>query len=188
MLQYFPKAIGHALYGIRAGTEKLLVNSAEVAAPDCITVDSAAFGDGAGIPLRYAADGEGLSPPLRWRGTPPTTACVALLIEDADSPTPKPLVHALASLLPHDGEILEGDLPNPARPGRIRLGRNSYFKHSYLPPDPPPGHGPHRYAFQIFALRQAPPNSESMGRSALAAWLRGRVIGKGFLIGTYERR
>ena len=32
------------------------------------------------------------------------------------------------------------------------LGRNSFLQTAYLPPDPPTGHGPHLYAFQIFAL------------------------------------
>jgi phosphatidylethanolamine-binding protein (PEBP) family uncharacterized protein len=34
----------------------------------------------------------------------------------------------------------------------MRTGRNSFLQTAYLPPDPPTGHEPHLYAFQIFAL------------------------------------
>jgi phosphatidylethanolamine-binding protein (PEBP) family uncharacterized protein len=45
-------------------------------------------------------------------------------------------------------------VPRSPKSKRIQQGHNSYFTHRYLPPDPPPGHGPHRYAFQIFALSE----------------------------------
>ncbi len=60
-----------------------------------IEVASLAFADHAPIPARYTADGDGLSPPLAWRALPPEASAVVLLVEDADSPTPNPLVHAI---------------------------------------------------------------------------------------------
>jgi len=102
-------------------------------------------------------------------------------------------VHAILSELPAaDGGLAEGELPGPSdEPGTgqksFGLGRNSYLKCAWLPLDPPRGHGPHRYAFQLFALDEVPQFERTPGRSAVVAALRGHVIAKGLLIGTYER-
>ncbi|MEO7338654.1 MAG: YbhB/YbcL family Raf kinase inhibitor-like protein, partial [Caldimonas sp.] len=56
------------------------------------------------------------------------------------------------------------------------------------PPDPPPGHGVHHYAFQVFALdASAPPFSDTPGRDEVLEALRDHAIASGCLIGTYER-
>jgi hypothetical protein len=57
----------------------------------------------------------------------------------------------------------------------------------WLPPDPPPGYGVHRYAFQVFALAAGEPLSKSPGRREVSAAIRERAIAKGCLIGTYQR-
>jgi phosphatidylethanolamine-binding protein (PEBP) family uncharacterized protein len=59
--------------------------------------------------------------------------------------------------------------------------------HGYLAPDPPPAHGRHRYAFEVFALNEAPLAPEKFGRGDLADWMEDKVVAKGCLIGTYER-
>lgn len=146
-------------------------------------VESPAFGDGQSIPPRYTADGEGVSPELAWRGVPPQARCVALMIEDPDAPMQQPLVHAIAPRLPREGALAAGALSGDG----VATGRNSYLKHGYLPPDPPTGHGPHRYAFEMFALSADPPEVERMGRGEFVDWIRAHVLAKGCLIGTYER-
>lgn len=182
MLQYLPKAVGTLLQNVRAGDEKLLIHAEELDAPMAIKVASPAFADAQQIPRRYTADGEGLSPPLRWSGTPPGTQCVALVIEDADAPTWQPLVHLLAPCLPAEGELQEGAL------SRVNAtGLNSFLMHGYVPPDPPPAHGVHRYAFELFALAESPDKPDLYGRGDLIHWMRGKVLGKGYLIGIYER-
>ena len=79
---------------------------------------------------------------------------MVLIVEDADAPLPQPLVHAIVvDLKPGDGALAERALESPDHAGTgCRTGRNSYLQTSWLPPDPPPGHGVHRYAFQLFAL------------------------------------
>jgi len=181
MLENIPKSVGEAMKSARAGTEKLTINVID--APMTIDIKSAAFGDVQPIPPRYTADGEGLSPELTWRGVPEQTRCVALIVEDPDAPMPQPLVHAIVPLLPREGALAAGELGGDG----IKTGRNSYLQHGYLAPDPPTGHGPHRYVFEMFALSEAPQEVESMGRSEFVDWVRPRVLAKGCLIGTYER-
>jgi Raf kinase inhibitor-like YbhB/YbcL family protein len=190
MLEKLPSGFGHALKALRSGPEKLLANDRAVTgAAAALSVTSPAFAEGGAIPTRYTADGEKLSPPLAWSDVPGGTAAIVLVVEDADSPTPHPLVHAIVhDLKPGERRLDEGALPGPAGPGEARaMGRNSFLGAAYLPPDPPPGHGPHRYAFQVFALDTRPHLGASPGRRELIDALRGHVLAKGGLIGTYER-
>ena len=190
MLEKIPSILGEALKGVRPGLDKLTANRAFGNAPETIAVESTAFGHGADMPAVYTEDGRRVSPPLTWRNLPAGTVAVALVVEDADSPTPEPLVHAIVLGLPgQEGGLAEADLKSAGGPGRPHsLGKNSFMKAEYLPPDPPSGHGPHRYAFQVFAL-DAPPLglSAQPGRGAVIDAMQGHVLAKGVLIGTYER-
>lgn len=182
MLQHLPKTLGTLLQNVRAGEQKLLIHADELTAPLSVQVHSSAFKEGEPIPTKYTADGEGVSPPLRWTAVPSSAECVALIIEDADAPIAQPLVHLIAPCLPLEGELEEGALSDG-----IPTGLNSYLVHGYVPPDPPPGHSPHRYAFQLFALSQTPEKPDLYGRSDLIHWMKGKVLAKGCLTGTYER-
>jgi Raf kinase inhibitor-like YbhB/YbcL family protein len=191
MLEKMPRPIGKALRKVRAGAEDLTVVDTELTGVNAsIEVTSPAFGYMQTIPARYTADGEGLSPPLEWRCVPTNADAVILLIEDADSPTPRPMVHAIVWDLPgSDASLPEGALPSAsAAAPKDALGRNSLLSYSYLPPDPPRGHGPHRYVFQVLALDATPRFASAPGRAALLEKINGHVIAKGMLIGTYERK
>ena len=83
----------------------------------------------------------------------------------------------------------EAALPSADNEGKegLRTGRNSYLQTAWLPPDPPPGHGVHRYAFQVFALDVSPPFDETPGRDEVVDAIREHALASGLLIGTYER-
>ena len=191
MLEKLPEVIGHALRDQRAGLDKLAFNHLQLrAGTAAITVSSLAFADHAPIPALYTADGDGISPPIQWTGVPPSATSVVLIVEDADSPTPQPLVHAIvADLPPGDGALAEGAIdPRRAEAEEATIGRNSYLQAGWLPPDPPPGHGVHRYVFQVFALAAgAGVESTTPGREAVMTMLQERAIASGMLTGTYER-
>lgn len=193
MLENLPDALGHALRDVRAGMDELVFNNSGLRTGlAAISVTSLAFADHAPIPARYTADGEGLSPPLQWSGVPAGVDTVVLIVEDADAPTPRPLVHAIVVDLPAaDGGLPEGALKSPDHEGGdVHEGRNSYLMAGWLPPDPPPGHGPHRYAFQVFALGAMGVGEafgDTPGRDALMYAIRERAVASGLLIGTYER-
>jgi Raf kinase inhibitor-like YbhB/YbcL family protein len=190
MLEKLPDFVGHALRDQRAGLEQIAFNRLPLrGGQGAITVTSPAFVDHGPLPARCTADGEGVSPPLHWSGVPAGATSVVLIVEDADSPTPHPLVHAIAvGLAVDDGALREGALDDDAdAPSDVRLGRNSYLQHGWLPPDPPPGHGSHRYAFQVFALGGDTALPETPGRDALIAALENSALASGLMVGTYER-
>ena len=67
------------------------------------------------------------------------------------------------------------------------VGRNSFLRESWLPPDPPTGHGEQDYVFQLFALSERPRSDASPGRGAFVEAIAGRVLAAGVLIGIYSR-
>ncbi len=188
MLEKLPDMIGHALREMRAGLDQIAFNNAGLrSGMGLLQVGSLAFADHAPIPQRYTADGEGTSPPLQWTGVPANAASLVLIVEDADSPTPHPLVHAIAvDLAPADGSLPEGAI-HGAGDDRVHEGRNSTLSAGWLPPDPPPGHGTHRYAFQLFALGPGELFEGTPGRDEVMEAVRERGLASGCLIGTYAR-
>jgi Raf kinase inhibitor-like YbhB/YbcL family protein len=152
-----------------------------------LQVTSPAFDDGASIPPRHAAE-QNVSPPLEWSGVPEGTRELALLVEDPDAPGPRPFVHWAAYGIPHTvTQLSEGigtgvDLPTLAE------GMNSRGGRGFFGPSPPAGGGPHRYAFQIFALDAPLGLASGVDRDALVRAMTGHVIGYGRLMATYENR
>jgi phosphatidylethanolamine-binding protein (PEBP) family uncharacterized protein len=85
-------------------------------------------------------------------------------------------------------EIPEGEFASPGRDGLDEvLGRNSFLAAEWLPPDPPTGHGPHLYVFQMFALDRKLDFDNHPGRGEVVKAMKAHVLAKGLLIGTYER-
>jgi len=187
MLEKVPPFVGRQLARVRSGFDRVVALRAGIAmGPASIIVTSSAFDDGGAIPAKYTADGPGVSPPLAWSGIPETARAIAIVIEDADSPSPMPIVHGIAVRIPpRDGELEEGALREMSPP--VIVGRNSFFAASWLPPDPPPGHGDHRYVFQVFASDRDFELGPHPGRTALVDALAGHTVARGVLVGTYRR-
>ena len=185
MLEKLPTSIGRSLRRVRPGLDRIVARRKQLGRPT-IDLESPAFENHRSMPPLFTADGEGISPPLEWGSVPEGTRSLALIVEDADSPTPLPLVHAIVLHLPpvltnlEAGAIADG-LHAPL------LGRNSFMRKGWLPPDPPPGHGAHRYAFQLFALDRDLEPAAHPGRSAFARGLEGHVLAYGLLVGSYSR-
>ena len=191
MLEHVPQWLGHAMRGLRAGADKLCIAQVELGAGFAsIELSSPAFANGARLPPRFTADGEGVSPPLVWGKLPEGTESLALIVEDPDAPSPSPLVHAIVwGIGPDERRLAEGAIRADGD-GDLNgsdVGRNSYLREGWLPPDPPTGHGEHRYAFQLFALAGARDPGDTPRRSALVRAMAGRVLAAGLLTGTYSR-
>ncbi|MDB5690862.1 MAG: YbhB/YbcL family Raf kinase inhibitor-like protein [Sphingomonas bacterium] len=191
MLEHVPHWLGNAMRGLRAGADKLVIAAPELGG-GFATIDlcSPAFANGGRLPPRFTADGAGVSPPLLWSEPPAGTTALALIVEDPDAPARQPLVHAVVwSIGADERHLPEGAIAaDHAGGGAARdVGRNSYLREGWLPPDPPTGHGPHNYAFQLFALAGPDDPGDSPGRRAMVEAMAGRVLAAGLLIGTYDR-
>jgi hypothetical protein len=144
------------------------------------TLSSTAFGPGQPIPPRHTCDGDDLSPPLAWSNVPEGTNSLALIVTDPDAPGGT-FTHWLAwGLRPAAGALAEGETA-PAE------GRNDFGVAGYRGPCPPPGDGPHRYVFRLFALDAEPEVAPGVGREELEGALGARTLDVAELTGTYER-
>jgi Raf kinase inhibitor-like YbhB/YbcL family protein len=151
-----------------------------------LEVTSSAFAAGGPIPERYAQEGDNRFPPLAWRGAPAEAQEIVIVVEDPDAPLPRPFVHAIVHGLPaRAGGVGEAEANAP---GFDRFGKNSAGERRYRGPRPIRGHGPHRYFFQVFALARPLALASPPTKKALHAALADRVLARGELVGTYERR
>jgi Raf kinase inhibitor-like YbhB/YbcL family protein len=191
MFEHLPAWLGGMLRNVRAGHSKLAIVQRELDIGDkVIDLSSPAFAYGSRLPVRFTADGEGVSPPLLWGEPPPGTTSLALIVEDPDAPALHPLVHALLWNLPADERRLaEGQISRDGAgsPDGRDVGRNSFFSEGWLPPDPPTGHGSHDYVFQLFALKEPLQIGPNPGRSGLMRAMAGHILAAGMLVGTYSR-
>lgn len=181
-------ALGRTLGGLHAGERRLSVRHPALSgAPGGLNLTSSWFADGEVIPLKAAGRGVGdnLSPPLAWSAPPAGTASLALLIEDPDAPLPRPFVHLIAYGLPPNERMLRaGDLSVRSD---LRFGRTTFGHLGYAGPRGLPGHGLHRYVFQVLAISEplafaAPPGLRSFLRA-----IGSKVLARGELTGLFGR-
>jgi Raf kinase inhibitor-like YbhB/YbcL family protein len=147
--------------------------------PD-LELTSESFEHGEPIPERHSCSGEDASPPLVWSSPPEEARSMALIVHDPDAPSGD-FVHWLAwGLDPADGGIEENS-PAPAE------GTNGFGRPGYAGPCPPPGHGPHRYLFRLYALDSAPKLEAGAAREQLEDAIEGHALAEAELMGTFER-
>jgi Raf kinase inhibitor-like YbhB/YbcL family protein len=183
------RIIGRLLRGVRAGDRGLVCNGQALqAAPETIRLHSGSFVAGGLMPPRCAGRGvgENTSPQLGWTDLPTGAAELVLIMQDPDAPLPRPVVHLIAyGIDPNRTSFAEGALSSQAN--GMRLGQGTFGKPGYQGPRPVPGHGRHRYIFQLIALKaslgfEAPPKLD-----AVVAALGTNVLAWGQLIGLFER-
>jgi phosphatidylethanolamine-binding protein (PEBP) family uncharacterized protein len=112
-----------------------------------------------------------------------------LIVQDPDVPIGKPATHALTlGIDPSLSGIPENALANPSPIPGIRHGKGAMGKRGWAGPLPLRSHGPHTYAFQLYALDQAPGLPPTFTLHDVTAAIKGHVIGRARLDGTYEIR
>src|SRR5260370_21698543 len=80
---------------------------------------SEAVEPGGVIPSRFTADGDNVSPPLRWANVPTHARELALVFEDLDAEETPPLVHWIVWRIPPRLDGLPEGLGAPREPGRV---------------------------------------------------------------------
>jgi Raf kinase inhibitor-like YbhB/YbcL family protein len=184
--------IGRLLRPLRSGPGKIAGNDRRIAAPTTLEISSPEFAERATMPAAYRGK-DSISPPLRWSNVPAAARELVLIAEDVDVPFPQPLVHTIVYGIPVERTSLEaGAIPSvkpggPATVAGLKLGKAAGFAPGYLPVTPIPGHGPHRYVYQLFALDVAlPAFAKPPSKKRLLAAMAGHVIARGATIGLAE--
>jgi len=159
--------------------------------PAQIKVSSDAFANNQLIPEKHSAYGLDQSPALSWSGVPAGAKSVVVMVEDPDAASPKPFVHWLVANLPPNASGLPAALPKTDRltqHGGAVQGATHTGSIGYYGPKPPSEDPAHHYHFQVFALDRVLQLPAGFNRQSLLDALRGHVIARGELIGTYQQK
>ncbi len=137
----------------------------------------------------YSAAESGPSPELNWDPVEDAGA-FALIVEDPDAPREAPFVHWLIWNIEGEAVGLPRGVPDETRlvsPQRAVQARNDAGAIGWYGPKPPPGHGVHRYHFQLFALDgPLDLDPETTDVRTLVDAIKGRTLVSGELVGTFE--
>jgi len=149
-------------------------------APKTLTVTSDAFQANETIPTDYTCEGAQKSPPLSWSGVPSDAKSIAILVEDPDAPKGTFTHWMVTNIPPSDTSLSEnGSLPTGAVAAKNGKGTNGYAA-------PCPPSGTHHYHFSVFALDKT--IARPANRAAFMKEIKGHVLAKGELVGTYSKR
>ena len=150
-----------------------------------LLLTSPALPPGGDIPKQYTCDGNDISPPLAWSGSPPGTRSFALIVEDPDAPG-RVFRHWAAYNIAATTMSLPAGY-HAGAPSPFAEARNDFGKIGYSGPCPPPG-SRHRYVFTLMALSQPrlvlPPSADA--EAVISAALP-YMIGRADLTASYQR-
>lgn len=209
MTAYIEYAIGSLTSSVKAHDTKLFTKrpafahfpkpTLQLSCPECGP-------SGSTMKLHHSQVGEKEKdrfPELRWSRVEGAKEYI-LLCEDADLPIPAVVFHGLFYAIPatttavtaDDMDLIEGEDRHVKGSNALmvkagfRCIKNVQGSH-YGGPKPLLGHGPHRYFYQLVALKE-PVDQKELGpkvtKDGLGAAIVGNVIGWGEWIGVYERR
>ncbi|HEY8512532.1 MAG TPA: YbhB/YbcL family Raf kinase inhibitor-like protein [Cyclobacteriaceae bacterium] len=142
-----------------------------------LTITSTAFNQRGRIPRKYTCDGDNVNPPLTIEGTPTNAKSLVLIVDDPDAPGGT-WDHWVVWDIPPVTEILENSVPGTQ-------GMNDSGRERYSGPCPPPG--THRYFFKVYALDTLLGLDASSTKHAVEEAMKGHILAKGELMGTYSR-
>ncbi len=168
--------------------EDISIKLAETAnARQTIQVKSSAFTNMGMLADKYSAYFQDVSPEISWTGIPNNAKSLVLMMEDPDASL-KPVTHwIMANISPNITNLPENVMKTEKYVAGIQ-GANHTGKIGYYGPMPPPADKPHNYHFQVFALDTMLDLPSGFNRQALLDAMKGHVIAKGEIIGTYQRK
>ena len=148
------------------------------------TLTSNDITDGGVLPDAQVQAKGNTSPHLKWSGAPEGTKSYAVTCYDPDAPTGSGFWHWTVANIPADVTELAmgGSVPAGAVEGRTDFGEPGYGGAA-----PPPGHGPHRYIFTVFAVDTERLDVTSDNSGAVFGFnLHFHTLAKASITGVYE--
>lgn len=160
------------------------------------TLTSTHIADQQTLPLRFVhsamgAGGQNVSPDLAWSGAPEGTQSYALTMYDPDAPTGSGWWHWVVYDIPASATGLvmgAGAAGGAELPAGAKLGRTDFGTAEYGGAAPPPGHGPHRYIFTLYALNTGKLDVPPDASAAMVGFsIHFAKLAQAQLTATYER-
>lgn len=150
------------------------------------TLSSNDITDGGVLPDAQVQAKGNASPHLKWSGAPEGTKSFAVSCYDPDAPTGSGFWHWTVANIPAD--VTELPAGGPVPEGAVE-GRTDFGEPGYGGAAPPPGHGPHRYIFTVFAVDEdrLPVTPEDSG-AKYGFNLHFHTLAKASITATYENR
>ena len=144
---------------------------------DVFLLTSEAFEDGGEIPDRFTCDGEGVSPPLAWSGTPVDAASLAIVVRDLNAGG---FVHWIVMGI--DPFVLGVGVDGvPENAVELQNGRGEV---GWTGPCPPAGSGTHTYEITLLALTELVELPLDAPAEEAAAALESAAAERAVLVGT----
>lgn len=154
-----------------------------------LALTSSAFNHNGSIPKLHTCQGKDVSAPLTWGGLPAGTKSLALIVDDPDAPDPAApkmtWVHWVLYNIPPGATDLKQAVGKRDLPKGTLEGLNDWGRTGYGGPCPPIGR--HRYFHKLYALDTVLPDLHQPTKARLEQAMKGHVIEKFELIGTYEK-
>ncbi len=153
------------------------------------TVTSNDITDGGVLPDAQVQAKGNRSPHLKWSGAPDGTKSFAVTCYDPDAPTGSGFWHWTVANIPAEvTELPEGASPAGLPTGAVE-GRTDFGEPGFGGAAPPPGHGPHRYIFTVFAVdtKRLDVTPENSG-AVFGFNLHFHTLAKASITGVYENR
>lgn len=148
-------------------------------------IESPAFSEGEGIPVRHTFEAEDISPPLSWSDVPAGSESLALIVEDSDAVNPTVQHAAWLHWLLYNIPPVNFELPENMTallPGS-KEGLNDWKRTGYF--GPRPSIDTHRYFFRILALDTTLHFARPPLRSEFEAAIAGHVLAEATLMGRF---
>ena len=153
------------------------------------TLTSTGFADGGALPDAQVQARGNRSPQLSWSGMPEGTKSFAITCYDPDAPTGSGFWHWTVANIPADvTELAEGASPAGLPRGAVE-GRTDFGEPGFGGAAPPPGHGPHRYIFTVFAVDTEKLDVTPENSGAVFGFnLHFHTLARASITGVYENR